>query len=412
MKSRLWTRNFIVTTTANFLIYLVYYLLFVITANHAMNVLHASASEAGLASGLFILGGLAARLVSGRIIHSAGPRKILLTGLLIYLLTSLLYFTASTISILLIVRFLHGYGFGTSATATATIVAEALPEERKGEGIAYYSLSMTLASALGPLAGVLLNQHSSFNVILMCSTGLTVICLFVSIFVKLPGVSAGSHSAGSHSAEGLNAEGPAARVPAARKPSIHDFLEKSAVPISIVTFVIIFTYTSILAFMAKFAESTGIGSMISASSIFFLVYSLFVLMSRPITGRLFDKYGENSLIYPSIVVFAVGLAMLGFASNGFVMLCSAALVGLGYGTFFSSANAVAIKASPSGRVHLATTTYFSFVDLGGGVGPFVLGVIITATGFRELYFVMGGVTLCCLALYYFLHGRSAARAKL
>jgi len=395
VKTKLWTKNFIVTTAANFLIYLIYYFLIVITASHAMNVLHATASQAGLASGLFILGGLAARLVSGRIIQGVGHKKILIIGLLIYLFTSLLYFLASNISILIIVRFLHGYGFGMSATATGTIVAESLPDDRKGEGIAYYGLSMTLASALGPLAGVFLNQHSSFDVILMCCSGLTVVCIIVSLFVKLPG---------------RHAEKPAANIPDAHKPSIHDFLERRALPISIVAFLVIFVYTSILAFMAKFAESTGLSSMVSASGVFFLVYSLFVLLSRPITGRLFDKYGENFLIYPSIVIFAVGLALLGFATNGFVMLCSAALVGLGYGTFFSSANAVAIKASPSDRIHLATTTYFSFVDLGGGVGPFVLGLIITATGFRELYYIMGGLALCCLVLYYFLHGKHATRA--
>lgn len=398
MNNTIWTKDFIVTTVANFLIYLVYYFLIAIIAMHAIQVFHTTESNAGLATGLFILGGLAARLISGRIIQNVGHKKMLIVGLVIYLLTSLLYFLASNLAALLIVRFLHGYGFGMCATATGTIAAELLPPHRRGEGIAYYGLSITLAAALGPFAGVYLNQHSSFNVILMCCSSLTVLCLIVSLFVKLPGFK-------KNMAPETVKNAPALKP----KASIHDFIEKRALPISIVTLFILFAYSSIIAFMTNFAQSTGISSLVSASSVFFLVYALFVLLSRPITGRLFDKYGENLLIYPSIVLFTVGLLLLGFAASGFVMLCSAALIGFGYGTFFSSANAVAIKVSPKGRIHLATSTYFSFVDLGAGIGPFVLGIIVMATGFRELYVIMAGLVLCCLVPYYFLHGRYAKR---
>jgi len=388
-------KNFIVVTISNFLIYLIYYFLIVITASHAMNALHATASEAGLATGIFILGGLAARLISGRIIIKAGHKKILIIGIFVYLLTSLLYFPASNIAALYIVRFLHGYGFGMSATATGTIAAELIPKERKGEGIGYYGLSMTIASAIGPLAGVFLNQRSSFDVILICCSGITAVCIIVSLFVTIPDLS------------GTKAEmkGPVSR----RNVTIQDFIERKAVPISVVAFFILLAYSSILAFMTKFAESTGVSGIISASGVFFLIYSLFVLLSRPITGRLFDKYGETVLIYPSIVLFALGLAVLGLSNNGFVMLCSAGLVGFGYGTFFSSANAAAIKASPGDRIHLATTTYFSFADFGAGIGPFILGIIVTATGFRELYFIMAALAFCCIALYYFIHGKNAGQ---
>ncbi len=399
MKANLWTKDFIVTTVSNFLVYLIYYFLIAITATHAMNVLHATASQAGLATGLFILGGLVSRLTAGRIIKAVGHKRLLILGVLIYLVTSLLYFLAASMPILFVVRFLHGLGFGTSAAATGTIAAELLPEERKGEGIAYYGLSMTLAAALGPLAGVFLNQHTSFTVILMCCSGLTVVCLFVSLFVKLPKGFAGS----------VPANAPAAAPTAKPKTSIHDFIEKKAVPISVVTFFITFAYSSILAFMTKFAESSGIPGLVAASGAYFLVYSLFVLLSRPITGRLFDQYGENFLIYPSIILFTGGLLLLGFAQNGFVMLCSAALVGFGYGTYFSSANAAAVKVSPSDRIHLSTSTYFSFADFGAGIGPFILGIIVTSTGFRELYYIMGALVLCCVVFYYFLHGKNAKR---
>jgi len=393
MKSKLWTQNFIINTATNFLIYLVYYFLIVITASHAMNVLRATASEAGLATGLFVIGGLIARLTAAGAVEKLGYKNVLYLGLFIYLFTSLLYFLAASLPVLYIVRLLHGFGFGMGATATGAIAARLVPQDRRGEGIGYYGLSMTLASAVGPLAGVYINQHSSFNVVLLLSSVITAACILISVFIRLPDSfkpNAARQAPGGRAAAG--------------------FIEKTSLPIALVTLLVVFGYSSILAFLPKFAQSTGNGGILAASGVFFLVYSVFVLLSRPVTGRLFDRYGENFLIYPSIVIFAAGLLTLGLSGSGFVMLCAAALVGFGYGTFFSSANAAVVKIAPDGRIHLATSTYFAFADLGAGVGPFILGFLITSGGYRNLYCIMAALVLCCVAAYYFAHGRNAAPA--
>ena len=54
-KERLWTKDFLLDTGINFLVYLIYYLLMVIIAVIAKNDLNASLAEAGLASGIYIL---------------------------------------------------------------------------------------------------------------------------------------------------------------------------------------------------------------------------------------------------------------------------------------------------------------------------------------------------------------------
>ncbi len=68
-KEKLWTSAFLLDTGVNLLIYLIYYLLMVIITVVAKDTLHASLSEAGLASGLFILGTLVARLFAARFVE-------------------------------------------------------------------------------------------------------------------------------------------------------------------------------------------------------------------------------------------------------------------------------------------------------------------------------------------------------
>ena len=94
-KERLWTKDFVLIASINFLIYMVFYLLMVIIAAYAVDKFHASTGIAGLVSGIFIIGILIGRLMAGRIVEDVGSRKILIAGTLFFIVTSASYFAAS-----------------------------------------------------------------------------------------------------------------------------------------------------------------------------------------------------------------------------------------------------------------------------------------------------------------------------
>ena len=96
----LWNKDFLLDTGINFVVYLIYYLLMVIIAVVAKDQLHASLGEAGLASGIFIVGTLLARLQFGKAIELYGRRKSLYGGILFYFVTTLLYFYIPNLAIL------------------------------------------------------------------------------------------------------------------------------------------------------------------------------------------------------------------------------------------------------------------------------------------------------------------------
>ena len=137
MYDKLWTKDFIFITIVNFLMYLIHYTLIVTITEFTIDKYHASESMGGLAAGIFIIGMLFGRLVSGRIIDSLQPKKVLLGGIIFSIITVALYFAINSIAILMLVRLLHGLAFGFASTATGTISSRIIPEERKGEGIGY-----------------------------------------------------------------------------------------------------------------------------------------------------------------------------------------------------------------------------------------------------------------------------------
>ena len=106
--------------------------------------------------------------------------------------------------------------------------------------------------------------------------------------------------------------------------------------------------------------------------------------------------------------FALGMLLFSQAGHGISLLLAGALIGLGYGNFISCAQAISIKDVLPHKLGLATATFFIFVDLGFGVGPYLLGFLIPFTGYRGLYLIMAILILATIPLYYFLYGRKVS----
>lgn len=352
---------------------------------------HATPSQAGLASGIFVVGTLIARLFSGKSIDRIGWKKMLYVGFILFLLTTCLYFAVTNLKFLLINRFLNGAAMGVASTATGTIVAKIIPNERRGEGTGYYGLSVTLAAAVGPFLGMFLTQHASFNTNFVLCIILLGFSFIAAFFLNVPKV-----------------EFTKEQLDKMKGFSIDNYFEAKAIPISIIGAIVGFGYSSILSFLTSYSREID---LVNIGSFFFIVYAVFILASRPFTGRWFDLKGENFVMYPSFLLFAIALALLGEAHNGMALLMAGALVGLGYGTLSTSAQAISIKVSPKHRIGLATSTFFIFLDGGIGVGPFVIGLFIPILGFRGLYEGMAVIMIACLILYYFLHGRKTGKVR-
>ena len=386
MYRHLWTKDFIFITLINFLMYIIHYALIVTVTSFTIDTFHAGEGMGGLAAGIFIIGMLFGRLFTGKYIDQLNLKKTLLASLVFSFVAIALYFLIHSLLVLIIVRLIHGIAFGMASTTTGTYSSTIVPEDRKGEGIGYYALSTTVASAVGPFLGILINQRFSFEsnfiVCLICILLAGVLSLFISN-IRQPMVDAENKEV--NSAKGIG-----------------QFLQKQAIPISIVIVFVGIAYSSVLAFLDSYASHIGLAA---AASFFFVVYAFSTFVVRPITGKVFDNYGANKVVYPVLVLFVIGLVLLSVTHSSWMLLFSAIFIGIGYGTLIPSFQTIAIQASPPEKIGLATSTFYIFADLGAGAGPTLLGILIGSVGYRNLYMLMALLLVGVIALYYFMHGR-------
>jgi MFS family permease len=384
MRERLWTKDFILLFSINFFLTFIFYLLMVTMAVYAIQEFNASTSEAGLVAGIFIIGEIIARFFIGRKIDVIGRKKVLMIGLVLLTLTTPLYFINLGISVLLITRFAHGVAIGFAGTAAGTIVAQIIPSTRKGEGIGYFSMSIALAAAFGPFIGLYLSQYVSYEVIFSLCLVLGLISLVTAVFLFVPE---------------LEKQPETSEI---RGFQLANYLEPRALPIALITLIVSFCYSSVLSYINFYALERD---LVEAASLYFIVYSIVILLSRPFTGRLMDAKGANYVMYPAFFLFAAGMVVLSTATTSLSFLFAAMLIGLGFGNIQSCAQAIAVKLTAPHRMGFATSTYFNALDGGLGVGPFLIGFIIPLIGYSTLYSLLGVFILFTAIPYYFLHGK-------
>jgi len=390
-KPKLWTKDFIIFFLTNFFVFFILHLLLTTLAIYAVEEFAAPQSMAGLVAGIFIIGEILGRMLAGRYLETWGRKRTLFAGLILFLLIMLLYFPARSLVAFLIIRFWHGAAFGVVVNVLAVAVVNVIPAERRGEGISYFSMSMTLAMGLGPFIGSYLIIHANFTILFMLCVLLAVISILSALLARISETTV-----------------PQAPKSGRRWPefsfNFKDFFEYKALPISVFIFIMTYAFSSVLTFLNSYAREIN---LVHPATFFFTVYAVAIIISRLITGPLFDKKGENITIYPSLASFALGMLIFSQTRHPFTLLLAAALIGLGFGSLNSCGQAIAVKVAPKHRIGLATSTFFVFLDGGLGIGPYLHGLVIPLAGYRGLYLILTLVLFVSFPLYHLLHGKKA-----
>ena len=164
----------------------------------------------------------------------------------------------------------------------------------------------------------------------------------------------------------------------------------SVVPLASVLFLCYLGYSGILSFVTLYAEERGLSD---AVSLYFVIYAIVILISRPPVGRRVDRTGENSIIYWCFASLTIGLIILALAFNGPLLLLSAAFV------------AVIARDTPQNELGKANSTFFMSMDLGSGIGPIIIGAIIPFIGYSGSYIVLAFCAAFAAVVYHFAHGK-------
>lgn len=305
-----------------------------------------SATIAGLVSGIYIFGGLCSRIYSANALERRDWKKLAIVFLSIHFLACIFYFFANNVTLLLIVRFIHGLGFGASANAIVTIASAILPKKRFGEAFGYFMLGTTIAVGLGPyVSGFFYDNWGSFGSFSLATSFafLGLLCILLLDISKYEIM---------HNSEIENTiEEDREELSLEEKGTFRSFIDKifeiPAIPVSLFTGLTSLGYVSILSFYRLYAVEVD---LVSAFSLFFIIYSIVLVASRPIAGRIQDNYGDRIVCFTGIIAQAIGLFLIAWMPSAITVFICAVCAALGFGTLNSACTAIVTRDTSANRV--------------------------------------------------------------
>lgn len=310
----------------------------------------------GICTALGTVATLIIRPLTGVAVDRFGRAPILFIGALCIALTFGASAIFTSVSAMLLIRFLYGFAGGATTTASNTIAADLIPRDRFGEWMGYFTLSQSFAMAIAPSIALAVMDASGFSVMMYVAAGLVSIILVLAYFFRQKAVK-----------------------PVTRQPFMP--YEKSA------------ARPAILMMIAALGISTAFGfSILYGKSMHFshvgLYFSLFagtLFVGRPLVGRIIDRFGSRYVLLFGFFGFAISLLMLWQSRWEWLYLASAALSGVTYGAIQNSLQTMAVVSAPPERRGAANATYFSGFDAGIGLGSLIGGVLAKEYGYAVMF---------------------------
>ena len=376
---RLFTPHFFLMCGFSFTVFLSAFQLLP-TAPFHIRDLGGSTAAAGLFLGLLTYSSAFSAPVTGMLADRFGHRRQLIVSSLLITVFSLVYAVAPSVPTLLLLVPIHGIVWSGLLSASAAYLTSILPAHRRSEGIGYWGLSSVVALAVAPPLGFWIYRR-----------GWLWLCVFAAALNLVMAVIA------SRLEETRRDHAPGVHGP-------HHWIEWRVLVMSAPLFLYSFGYGAVTSFSAVYAEALGV----TPHSVYLSTLAVVVLVSRPFLGPLGDRVGYRKVFLPCLVLMAIGLATLTFADRGSLLVTSAVIFGLGFGTAYPVFAASVTHAVPAARRGAAFGALLAAFDTGIGTGSTATGWLITHVGFAGAFGVAAALAAAALPVAL-LVGRAASR---
>ncbi|MEI3604332.1 MFS transporter [Pseudogracilibacillus sp. SE30717A] len=384
--NKIFSKDFAFIWIANFFIFLGFQMTLP-TLPIFINELGGSDQIIGIIVGIFTFSALLFRPYAGHALETKGRGAVYLFGLVLFVISVGTFGFITGMALLIVMRIIQGIGWGFSTTASGTIATDLIPPKRRGEGMGYFGLSGNMALAIGPALGLTLAGVLSFPQLFLLCAGLGLIAFLLALNIKYKKVDESPHKT---------------------KIARFDVIEKTAINPSILLFFITLTFGGIASFLPLYAAEKDIGGI----QLYFIFYALFLMLSRIFAGKIYDKKGDLFVIPPGTILIFIAMLLLSWLPNMTTLIIAGSLYGLGFGTVQPALQAWAVDKAPQDRKGMANATFFSFFDLGVGIGAMIFGQLAFMYGYGIIYLVSAGSVFLAFVYYLFivLSGRRQIRS--
>ena len=368
-RTSLITPTFISLAVATLVFFIAGGIVLPIVPQFAERQLRLSPAEVGLAIAMFSVASLVVRPIVGWSTDRFGRRRGLLGGATVTVVALVLHVAANSLGLLVAARALFGVGEAFFFVAALAAASDLAPADRRGEAISFFSLSLYLGLAVGPLIGEFALGIGSYPAVWLVAAGIAAVGLVLAWFLP-------------------------ETLPATRTPERARLFHPAGIVPGILIFLGVFGMAGFLAFVPVYVDDVGL-----AASVPLGIYAGIVVVLRILGARLPDRFGAVRLSGSALLATSAGLAIIGSVPTAVGLILGTVTMAVGVAFTFPALMALAVaRVQPNERGTVVGTASL-FLDLAFGAAPVALGSIAGITGYGPTFLISAALAaLGCILL--------------
>ena len=361
----LWSKNFLLISAANFLMYMAFYMLLPTLPLYLREELMAPASVVGTILSLYTVAAMVTRPVAGFWLDRRPRKPLMLLFYLAYISICGSYVAATSVMLFFIIRVLHGVAFGSATVGVNTMAVDIIPESRRGEGLGIFTASTSAAMAIGPSVALTFYEAGMEFGAIFITASLTGLAGFLcASLIKAP------------LRERFSSE----------RFSPKNLLLSVAVPEAAIMALLSFGYGIVTVYLSVYAkEEVGITS---GTGYYFSILAAGLVASRLMSAYLLRNGRYVKIFSLGIASVIVSFFIVAFIHNPVAFFISAAFMGVGYGLITPTAQTMIVNMAEDTERGVANATYLTF---------FVGGLIAQHINYSASYALSFLLALCAMA---------------
>ena len=355
-KATIWTRGFILITLCNVFANMAMFSVNTYLTTY-MTYLGVGASLAGLIAGLYYAVGLAMRPIAGPMQATLNKKKLMTATYALGLIVNVCYGLFPSVGLFVLFRLIHGIQ------------------------LAFYG-SLSFNNLWG--------EGGGFRAIFLMSAFFSLLSVIPCLF--LPNFDETREVRKETGVWYKNIIAPQALMP------------------SFVVGMFMLSGMLLTTYIIPYGAYKGIENI----GLYFTVNAFVMVITRPIAGKLTDKYGPGVTIWPGMALYMTAFLLVSFATDIRFIIAAALCASTGGGIVSPGAQSMTMQAVPSARRAVASNTLYTVMDIGNFLGPTLGGMILARSNYETMFrcaLIPQSMALIVFALGWkaYLRNRDAAR---
>ncbi|MFQ6077055.1 MAG: MFS transporter [Candidatus Bathyarchaeia archaeon] len=351
-------------------------------------------------SGYFIIR-MFAELPFGAISDRLGPRKPLLIGRILAIVGAFITWSATDVYQLVIARALWGVGDASFFCISTAYVAKLFSVRGRGRALGAFQSVEMIGSFLGQSIGGLIATPLGIRNIFLVNACMGFITLTLTGML------------GSQEDSPTHAQSTGGILPS--RKMLGSAINVTVAIACAMNFLLFFRNMGIMSTIAPIYLTGELGISLAEYGFLMAISTAGGAFGTVSGGWLSDKFERWKILTFGFILGAAATYMFSVADTFTSLLTLMVLNGYSWGAIYSVTPALVADSVPESLRGMAIGAYRSFLDLGGLVGPVVMGFIVELAGkpqgFVMAFYVGAAIMLLNLPLTALLTRRSAADEK-